>query len=448
MAQRSGVQGEPALLPVRELDADQDVGERLSGTQRPHGRVLVVGDEEAVGVAGVQLVAEHGVEALADHDAPAQDALRGPVGRGDDALVVADDDALLEGGDDCGVALLERAARGFGAPALGDVGAHGDRAGDLVVLVEHERDRDADLEQGPVGTAVHGLEMLRRLETEARVRAHDVGELLADDRVLGPAVHLFGRGVPAVDPALGVETDDRVGDVLDELGLVAQRLLGLPAQGEVAQDHLVRGAAVPLGADAEGLDDDVRAVDAHERGFGRLGRGFVLLQRRDPLERLEQRVGVDELRERLAQVLVEVGDPDEVGRGLVGPADQPVLVHDDAVGAQLEQQSVAVGLLLEGPLGLTVAGDVRDDADAARDRAAGAEHRPGAHEQRPFLAVAVEDDPLELVVVPGAAAFDDGDDGIDEPGRRDPSSARRRAARTSPDPRRGRASAIRASGSG
>ena len=75
---------------------------------------------------------------------------------------------------------------------------------------------------------------------------------------------------------------------------------------------------------------------------------------------------MDELGEGLAEVLVEVGDPDEVGRGLVRPADQPVLVHDDAVGAQLEQQPVAVGLLLEGLLGLTVAGDVRDDADAAR----------------------------------------------------------------------------------
>ena len=82
----------------------------------------------------------------------------------------------------------------------------------------------------------------------------------------------------------------------------------------------------------------VRAVEADERGFGGLGRGLVLLQRRDPLERLEQRVGVDELGERLAEVVVEVGDADEVGRGLVRPADQPVLVHDDAVGAQLEQR--------------------------------------------------------------------------------------------------------------
>ena len=89
-----------------------------------------------------------------------------------------------------------------------------------------------------------------------------------------------------------------------------------------------------------------------QRGLGRLGRGLVLLQRRDALERLEQRVGVDELRERLAEVVVEVVDADEVGRGLVRPADEPVLVHDDPVGAQLEQQPVAVGLLLERLLGL------------------------------------------------------------------------------------------------
>ena len=134
VAQRARVQREPALLAVGELDADQHVGERLAGAQRADGRVLVVGDEEAVGVAGPQLLAEHGVEALADHDAPAEDALGGAVGRGDDALVVADDDAFLERRDDRGVALLERAARGFGTAALGDVGAHGDRTGDLRVL--------------------------------------------------------------------------------------------------------------------------------------------------------------------------------------------------------------------------------------------------------------------------------------------------------------------------
>ena len=171
VAQRTRVQRQPALLAVHELDADQDVGERLAGAQRAHGRVLVVGDEEPVGVAGAQLVAEHGVEALADHDAPAEDALGGAVGGGDDALVVADDDALLERRDDRGVALLERAAGGFGAAALGDVGADGDRAGDLVVLVEHERDRDADLEQRAVGPAVHGLEVLRRTRARARESA-------------------------------------------------------------------------------------------------------------------------------------------------------------------------------------------------------------------------------------------------------------------------------------
>ena len=90
---------------------------------------------------------------------------------------------------------------------------------------------------------------------------------------------------------------------------------------------------------------------------------------------------MEELRERLAEVLVEVGDADEVGRGLVRPADQAVLVHDDAVRAQLEQQPVAVGLLLERPLDFAVGGDVGDDADAAGDRAVGAEDRTGPHEQ-------------------------------------------------------------------
>ena len=43
-------------------------------------------------------------------------------------------------------------------------------------------------------------------------------------------------------------------------------------------------------------------------------------------------------------------------------------MDDDAVRAQLEQQPVAVGLLLERLLGCAVGGDVGDDADAAGDR--------------------------------------------------------------------------------
>ena len=176
VAQRPRVQRQPPLLAIRELDADQHVRERLAGAQRAHGRVLVLGDQEAVGVAGPQLLAEHGVEALADHDPPAEDALGGAVGGGDDALVVADDDALLERRDHGGVALLERAAGGFGAAALGDVGADGHGAGDLrilahLLLVHDERDGDAHLEQGPVRAAVHRLEVLRRLEPEAGVGA-------------------------------------------------------------------------------------------------------------------------------------------------------------------------------------------------------------------------------------------------------------------------------------
>ena len=72
-----------------------------------------------------------------------------------------------------------------------------------------------------------------------------------------------------------------------------------------------------------------------------------------------------ELGERLTEVVVQVRHSDEVGGGLVGPADETVLVDDDLVRAQLEQQPVAVGLLLEGPLELPVGGDVGDDADAA-----------------------------------------------------------------------------------
>ena len=416
MAQRPRVDRQPPLLTPLDLDADEDVGERLAGLQRAHGRMLVVGHEEAVRVARPQLLAEHRVEALPHRDVPAEDALRGAVRRGDDPLVVADDDPLLEGRDHRGVALLERATRGLRATALGDVGADGHRTGDLLVLVEHLGHRDPDLEQRAVRLAVHGLELTGRLDAEPGVGADDVRELPADHRVAGPAVHLLGRGVPAVDAAVGVETDDRVGDVLHQLGLVAQRGFGLLAHREVTQDHLVRGTAVPLGADAERLDDDRRSVEAEERRLRRHRRGLVLLQRRDALERLEERVRVDELGERLAEVLVQVRHADEVGCRLVGPADEAVLVDDDAVRAQLEQQPVAVGLLLEGPLELAVGGDVGDDADAAGDRAVGVHDRAGPDEQAPLEALTVADRPLELVVLPVRAALDDGDDRVHEPG--------------------------------
>ncbi len=184
-----------------------------------------------------------------------------------------------------------------------------------------------------------------------------------------------------------VEADDRVGDVLDELRLVAQRRLGLLAQGEVADDDLVGGPPVPLGADAERLDHDLGAVETDQRRFRGLGRGLVLFQRRDALEGLEQRVGMDELGDGLAEVVVEVVDADELGRGLVRPADQAVLVHDDAVGAQLEQEPVAVGLLLQRLFRAAARGDVGEHADAADDLAGDVNGRPGADEEHALVAL-------------------------------------------------------------
>ena len=351
VAQRPRVQREPPLLAVRELDADQHVRERLAGAQRADRRVLVVGDEEAVGVAGAQLLAEHRVEALADHDAAAEDALRGAVGGGDDALVVADDDALVERRDHGGVALLDRPARGFGAAPLGDVGAHHHAAGDL-------RDRPGRSSRvrrrcapraasrrtggGRVSRCLAGSSPSRG---SAPTTSANFG---ADHGVARPAVHLLGGRVPAVDAPCVVESDDRVGDVLDELGLVPQGSLRLLAQREVAQDDLVGGSPVPLRANAERLDDHdrdpSRRTSVASAGLVAASSSFsdAMRSRVSSSESGWMNWVIDS-----TEVVVEVGDADEVGRGLVHPADQPVLVHDDAVGAQLEEEAVAVGLLLE-----------------------------------------------------------------------------------------------------
>ena len=64
-----------------------------------------------------------------------------------------------------------------------------------------------------------------------------------------------------------------------------------------------------------------------------------------------------------------------------------VLVHDDAVGAQLEQQAVAVGLLLQRLLGL--AGRSVTSATTPTQpviEPAGVEDRAGPDEQRPLAA--------------------------------------------------------------
>ena len=97
-----------------------------------------------------------------------------------------------------------------------------------------------------VVAAVHRLDVAHRGLAEAvgqARRARAAREPIAI--VARDAVDQLRGVVPALDPAVGVDADDRVGHVLDEVRLVAQRGLGALAVGEVAQDHLEGVLALP-----------------------------------------------------------------------------------------------------------------------------------------------------------------------------------------------------------
>ena len=81
------------------------------------------------------------------------------------------------------------------------------------------------------------------------------------------AEHRPGRLVDHHESPGGVDHDDALVEGVDGGG---EALLGSAPLGHVAEDHLEGGLAVPRGAHARRLDDQLGAVGPHEAGLGRL----------------------------------------------------------------------------------------------------------------------------------------------------------------------------------
>ena len=210
----------------------------------------------------------------------------------------------------------------------------------------------------------------RGVFAESVGQADEVVERRADRVVARDAVDQLGGAVPALDPAVRVDADDRVGDVLDEVRLVAQRGFGALAVGEVAQDHLVRVLALPARQHADRLDHPRRAVEAHERGFRRFGDGGVLGE-------LAMRSSVGPSESGWTKSMIERPSTSSTLRApthsipdAVHVDDAAALVHDDAVGAQVDEAAVAVDELPQVRLDEVAVADVDDEAGEADDLAA------------------------------------------------------------------------------
>ena len=100
--------------------------------------------------------------------------------------------------------------------------------------------------------------------------------------------------------------------------------------------------------------------------------------------------------------------------GAVRVDDAAALVHDDAVGAQVDEAAVAVDQLAQVRLDEVAVADVDDEARAADDLAVLA-HLAGAHQEVLHLAGRALERLLQLVVAPRRAGLQRGDDRGDEP---------------------------------
>ena len=184
--------------------------------------------------------------------------------------------------------------------------------------------------------------------------------------LLRPSVDGLGGLVPALDLAVGIDTDDGVGDVGDQAGPIAVGGLGRLALGHVAGDDLVGRLTGPGGADAGELHQFDVAV------LGRTNRtspcsknwpGSVSWASRSAMSPTS--VGQHEIGHQGAVVLGEgLGvllvsfSTDQAAHGPVAEDEAPVLMNEDHIGRDLGQQAVAVDQLAELPLESSLAGNV------------------------------------------------------------------------------------------
>src|SRR5262249_44490420 len=127
-----------------------------------------------------------------------------------------------------------------------------------------------------------------------------------------------------------------------------------------------------------------------------------------------ERVGMHEVDDRTTDHLFGVARPDTLEPRSVHVYDPAALVHDDAVGAQVDEPAVTVDQTAKVRLDEMAVADVDDDAGAADDLAVLAD-LPGAHEEVLLFAGPALEALLQFVVTPGCAALKGRDDRRHQP---------------------------------
>ncbi len=115
----------------------------------------------------------------------------------------------------------------------------------------------------------------------------DVCNWLAYNLFSGPAIRAHRGLVPADDVASNVDTDESIGHVGDEVGLVTVHLLRTLAVRDVAQEDLDSGLLVPGGEDRNGLDLLEMAVGELKQHLFGVPNVAELFQGSDPFEQAD-----------------------------------------------------------------------------------------------------------------------------------------------------------------
>ena len=348
---------EPLAPTVPVGHADDHVVLGVAGRRGLHVGEHLRRQRVAVGVDGDGSPGEDLV-AVARGETFAEDPAGRFVVRGDLARLVEEHDALAQRRHDRLVALLRRAAACFRLARIGELGADHDPTRRLGVVVDEGVDRHHHVDRRPVLSAVTALPPLEHRRAVGPVGGDHRGDGVADHLLLRPPVDRFGRLVPTLDLAVGVDTDDRVGHVGDEARPVAVGSFGRSTLRDVAHDDLEGRSAAPAGPDARDLHDGDTPVEGDDAGFAVFEELAVLGELRDAVEGADDVARVHEVGDRSPVVLFHRPRAHQPDRSSVAVDEPAVLVDDHDVGGDLGEEPVTVDQIPELALELLLGGHV------------------------------------------------------------------------------------------
>ncbi|CAB4922808.1 unannotated protein [freshwater metagenome] len=173
-----------------------------------------------------------------------------------------------------------------------------------------------------------------------------------------PSVDRLRGRIPTGHDPVGGHPHDGVADVLDQRGLIVQRLLCGLVFGEVAKDDLKCRFSVPHRADRDRLHGQSRSIEGEYVCLGGRTGGSVHVQGGDALEHRPDRRGRDEVGDRTAHhrtetVGAQIPEPRRVD---VDKVASPV--DDDRVGRVFDQNPITICETGRLGIGFGVADDV------------------------------------------------------------------------------------------